>query len=128
MATTSNSLFKTITVWVLRVLLALLFLAAAFFKLSGQPMMVAEFQTIGLGQWFRYLTGTLEVIGALTLLVPRVSVFGGLLLLFVDAGAFVTQAFVLHGDIIHTIVIGLLIALVVFLQKDKLMALVGRPV
>ena len=120
MATTSPSLLKTITVWVLRVLLALLFLAAAFFKLSSQPMMVTEFQTIGLGQGFRYVTGTLEVIGALTLLVPRVSVFGGLLLLCVDAGAFVTQAFVLHGDIIHTIVIGLLIALVVFLQKDKL--------
>jgi hypothetical protein len=42
-------------------------------KLSGQDMMVQEFDVIGLGQWLRYLTGILELAGAITLLrvLPR---------------------------------------------------------
>jgi hypothetical protein len=36
------------------------------------------FDKIGLGQWFRYVTGSLEVVGALLLLVPRTSAIGGL--------------------------------------------------
>lgn len=33
--------------------------------------MVELFNEIGLGQWFRYLTGGLEVVGAVALLIPR---------------------------------------------------------
>jgi hypothetical protein len=29
-------------------------------KLAGQPQMVEIFQAIGLGQWFRYVTGVIE--------------------------------------------------------------------
>ncbi len=119
----SPSRVTTIVIWVLRVLLAALFLMAAFMKLSGQPMMVEEFGTIGLGQGFRYLTGILELIGGIAVLVPAVSVFGALLLLCVDLGAFVTQAFVLHGDVIHTIVIALLLLVLIYLQRGRLAAL-----
>jgi uncharacterized membrane protein YphA (DoxX/SURF4 family) len=64
---------KTIGLWVLRLLLAALFLFAGLMKLSGQDMMVQEFDVIGLGQWLRYLTGILELAGAITLLrvLPR---------------------------------------------------------
>ena len=44
------------------------FLATATYKLSGAPMIVAEFETIGLGQWFRYFTGLPEVLRAVALL------------------------------------------------------------
>ncbi len=124
MATTASpSRVTTIVIWVLRVLLAALFLMAAFMKLSGQPMMVEEFGTIGLGQGFRYLTGILELIGGIALLVPAVSVFGAVLLLCVDVGAFVTQAVILHGDVIHTIVIAALLLVLIYLQRDRLAAL-----
>jgi len=33
------------------------------------PMHVATFEKIGLGQWFRYLTGTVEVIGAILIMI-----------------------------------------------------------
>lgn len=36
-------------------------------KLAGAPAMVGLFDTIGIGQWFRYLTGSLEVSGRLDL-------------------------------------------------------------
>jgi putative oxidoreductase len=40
----------TIVLWILRILMAALFLFASYMKLSGNPMMVDEFNTIGLGQ------------------------------------------------------------------------------
>jgi putative oxidoreductase len=109
----------TIVLWILRILMAALFLFASYMKLSGNPMMVDEFNTIGLGQWFRHLTGALELAGGLAILVPSVSVFAALVLLAVDAGAFVTQIAVLHGDWIHTVVIGAILAAVIYLQRDR---------
>jgi uncharacterized membrane protein YphA (DoxX/SURF4 family) len=118
--TTATHRGKPIALWGLRILMAALFLFAAFMKLTGQPMMVAEFEQIGLGQWFRYFTGALELLGAVALLVPRVSAIGAVLLLLVDIGAFVAQVGVLHGDWIHTAVIGLLLGLVIYLQRETL--------
>ena len=112
----------SITVWVLRILVAALFLFASFMKLSGQAMMVQEFDTVGLGQWFRYFTGSLELLGAVVVLVPRVSAFGAIFLLLVDIGAFVAQITVLHMDWVHTIVIGLFIAALVYLQRQQLIS------
>jgi hypothetical protein len=48
-----------------------MFLMVGFFKLSGDPRLVGLFDAIGFGQWFRYVTGSLEVLGALLLLIPR---------------------------------------------------------
>ncbi len=118
----ANSSIKVIGIWVLRVLVAALFLFASVMKLSGQPMMVAEFDTVGLGQWFRYLTGALELIGGIGVLIPRFSVLSAILLLLVDIGAFVAQVAVLHMDWVHTIVIGAVIALLIYLQRDGLAA------
>ena len=110
---------KSIALWVLRVLLAALFLFAAYMKLSSNPMMVSEFETVGLGQWFRYVTGLLELGGAIALLIPKSSLYGAALLLCVDIGAFVAQIGVLHMDWVHTIVIGALLGLTIWLQSGS---------
>jgi putative oxidoreductase len=120
MPTTPTPTWKTATLWILRILVAALFLFAAYAKLSGDKMMVEEFGKVGLGQWFRYFTAAMEVTGGITLLIPRVSAFGALILLCVDAGAFVAQLAVLHGDVIHTIVIGAALAALIYLQRDQL--------
>ena len=57
-----------IAAWVLQVLLALVFLAAAGAKLASVPMMVQSFEEIGLGQGFRYVTAIVEIVGAIALL------------------------------------------------------------
>ena len=76
-----------VALWVLQVLLAAAFLMAGASKLAGAEMMVGQFETIGLGQWFRYLTGGLEVAAAVLLLVPRLSGYGALLLIPIMLGA-----------------------------------------
>ena len=72
---------------VLQGMAAVAFLAAGGAKLTGSPMMVSEFQAIGLGQWFRYLTGILEIGGAIALVLPRAAYYGAVLLVTVMTGA-----------------------------------------
>src|SRR5918995_6648623 len=66
--------WKSVALWAVKIILAIAFFSAGAAKLYGVPMMVETFQTIGLGQWFRYLTGALEVIGAILILMPVWSV------------------------------------------------------
>jgi putative oxidoreductase len=108
-----------IIVWVLRIVLAALFLFAGAMKLTGQPMMIQEFDTVGFGQWFRYFTGALEVVGAVAVLIPSCSLLGAALVLLVDIGAFFAQALFLHMDVVHTIVIGLIICVLIYLQRPR---------
>jgi putative oxidoreductase len=52
--------------------------------------------------------------------IPRFSIIGAGLLLFVDVGAFVAQITVLHMDWIHTVVVAALLVLLIPLQRKKL--------
>jgi len=49
------------------------------------------FAQIGLGQWFRYFTGALEVAGAILLLIPRTSRIAAVALACTMAGAILTH-------------------------------------
>ena len=89
----------------LRALLGLAFAAAAVMKLAGAPQMVSEFDTVGLGQWFRYVTGLIELVGALLLIRGSTVVAGASVLACVSIGAFFAQLLRLHGDVIHTVVL-----------------------
>ncbi len=104
----------------LRVLFGLAFVAAAAMKLSGQPQMVAEFETVGLGQWFRYVTGLIEIAGALLLIRPKTVTLGAGLLTCVSVGAFFAQLLVLHGDVIHAVVFAVLLAWIAYSYRGAL--------
>ena len=69
-----------------------MFLLAGGSKLLGAPAMVGLFDAIGIGQWFRYVTGLIEVGSALALLVPSFAVFGALALVATMVGAIVTAS------------------------------------
>jgi putative oxidoreductase len=86
-----------IALWVLQGLLALAFVGAASGKLLGKPEMVALFEAVGVGQWFRYVTGLMELTGALLIVVPRTKFFGAALLSMVMVGAVLTHLFILHS-------------------------------
>jgi putative oxidoreductase len=84
-----------IALWALQIGLAGMFLLAGGSKLLGDPAMVGLFDAIGIGQWFRYLTGLIEVGSALALLVPSFAVFGALALVATMVGAVVVHLFIL---------------------------------
>jgi len=91
------SLLQSIPGWILSVLLALIFLSVGAMKLMSRPAMVQEFAQVGLGQWFRYFTGLLEVAGAICMLVPKLSRWGAVVLAAVMSGAVVAHLTALHS-------------------------------
>ena len=122
----SPNRFRTIGFWALKIVVSLLFLATAGFKFSGAPDAVAEFNTIGLGQWFRYVTGLAEAAGAILLLIPVTAGFGAIVLFGVSVGAFLAQALVLHMDVIHTLVLILVTGGLAWVGRDQVLARFGR--
>lgn len=85
-----------LTTWIPRIGVALLFITIGASKFSPDSMWVRLFARIGFGQWFRYLTGVMQVGGAILLLVPRTSLLGAAILASTMIGAIVVQLFILH--------------------------------
>jgi putative oxidoreductase len=77
-------------------LVAVVFATAGGAKLIGNSGMVQEFAQIGIGQWFRYFTGILEVSGAVGILIPQFRFRAALQIAAVMAGATVANLFILH--------------------------------
>jgi uncharacterized membrane protein YphA (DoxX/SURF4 family) len=89
-------------------LLALMFAMAGFAKVGGDPALVEMFVTIGVGQWFRYVVGALEIAGAVGVPVPRLSGPAALWLVCLMVGAILTNLFVLGAS--PLLPLGLLVA------------------
>jgi len=96
--TTTRSRGLRALIWTFQILSAAMFLFSGTLKLTGAPMMVEMFSAIGLGQWFRYFTGSLEVISAVLLLVPSLAMFGALALAVTMVGAVLTHLFIIGGS------------------------------
>ena len=75
-------------------------------------MWVRLFAQIGAGQWLRYLTGTMQVVGAILLLVPRTTTIGAAMLATTLAGAIVVQVFILHTGVMALFPAALLVIVV----------------
>lgn len=121
-----NTRVQNVSLWVVQVLLAAAFLGAGYAKLSGAPEMVQNFELLGFGQWFRYLTGGIEVASALLLLVPRLAGIGALLLVGTMTGAVATHLFALGGSPVPALVLGILSAIVAWGRRTQLLRLLGR--
>jgi uncharacterized membrane protein YphA (DoxX/SURF4 family) len=102
-----------------------MFLMVGFSKLSGDPQLVGLFDAIGLGQWFRYLTGSLEVLGALLLLIPRLSGLGALLLAGTMLGAVATHAFVVGGSPLPAIILLIVTGVIAWGRRQQTMNLLA---
>jgi uncharacterized membrane protein YphA (DoxX/SURF4 family) len=86
------------SLWALQIVTAAMFLAAGISKLTGVDAMVQAFASIGVGQWFRYVTGTIEVVSAALLLIPSVASYGAAALAATMIGAVITHLFVIGGS------------------------------
>ncbi|AHY48141.1 DoxX-like family (plasmid) [Rubrobacter radiotolerans] len=87
-----------VVLWILQILLAITFVMAGLAKVFSDQAMVEMFATIGIGQWFRYLVGVLELAGAVGVLIPRLSGLAAIGLLCLMVGAILTNLFVLGAS------------------------------
>lgn len=104
-----------VVLWGLQALLAALFAFAGVNKLLGlQQEMIDQFARIGAGVWFRYFVGAVELVGAIGLMIPRVSGLAALGLAGVMAGAVLAHLFVLPPVAVALVpaTLGLLLGLI----------------
>jgi len=83
-----------VTNWALRVSVALAFVLTGTDKFTDA--WIKPFEVIGIGQWFRYFTGCMEIVGGLLFLLPAATTVGAAMLIVTMLGAMATQAFVFH--------------------------------
>ncbi len=122
-ASSSTGKMLNVVLWVLQIGAAGMFLMVGFLKLSGNAQMVGLFEGIGVGQWFRYLTGILEVAGAILLLLPRTSGLGALMLAGVMVGAVVTHLFIVGGSPLGAIILLVVTGVVAWGRRQRTMNL-----
>ena len=108
---------RLITLWILSSLVALTFLAAGGSKLAGTAVMIEMFDKVGLGQWFRYFTGLLEVAGAIGLLMSRYAFYAAVLLAIVMVGAIIAHVAVLGGSPAPAVALLVLSGIIAYLRK-----------
>ena len=111
----------------LRALLTLVFVAAGGAKLAGVEAMVEGFDTIGFGQWFRYVTGTIEIAGAALLWWPNRQVIGASILGSTMVGATFANLLAMGASPVPAIVLGLMCTAVLYLHREQISAIFGRP-
>jgi putative oxidoreductase len=112
--------------WILQIAGAAMFFMAGIPKLIGDEQMAQVFETIGLGQWFRYATGLIEIVSAILLLTPGLAGLGAIILVPTMIGAILTHFFIIGGS--PAIPAGLLIAMAIVAwgRRKETRRLIGR--
>ena len=115
-----------VALWLTQIALAGMFLFTGGLKLTGAPELVALFDAIGIGQWFRYVTGSIEVVSAVALLVPASAAFGALLLIPTMVGAVVTHLFIVGGSAVPATVLLIGSLAIAWARRDQLASVLSR--
>ena len=106
--------------WAFQILAATQFFLTGLDKLSDAPVMVQLFAAVGFGQWFRYVTGIIEVVSAVLLLVPRVAAIGAALLAMTMIGGLVAHYTVLPFPAVKPIILLLMMSIVFWVRRPDL--------
>lgn len=108
----------------IKAVLTFAFLAAGLSKLAGVEMMVGTFDAIGIGQWFRYVTGAIEVAAAVLLWIPALTGLAAGLLTATMVGAVLAHFFILGPSAVPALALGALSAFIAW-QNRKDIPVVG---
>ena len=117
----STGKIVNVVLWGLQIAAAGMFLMVGFLKLSGNAQLVELFDAIGLGQWFRYLTGSLEVAGGFLVLIPRTSRLAALMLAGVMVGAVVTHVFIVGGSPLGATILWVVTGVIAWGRRQRTM-------
>ena len=78
---------KTIFIWALRILAAIILLQTLYFKFTAHPQSVKLFTILGMEPWGRIGTGICELVASILILIPRTTLLGAIMGLGLMAGA-----------------------------------------
>jgi len=116
----------------LRIVAAAILLQTLFFKFTGAPESKFIFGTLGVEPLGRILSGVVELVASVLLLVPATQIFGALIALGVMVGAIFSHIFVLgivvqnDGGLLFTLanVVFVSSILILVLQPERIKKLI----
>jgi putative oxidoreductase len=123
--TAPTARWKTIGFRVVTIALGLWLLLAAALKFAGIEQMVQLFDAIGIGQWFRIVTGLCELVSGFLLLFPATIGVGALLGFGIMVGATIINIFILHVDFIHSSIPAIIFAIIAWTRRGQLLRTAG---
>jgi uncharacterized membrane protein YphA (DoxX/SURF4 family) len=120
-------IIRTIGIWILRLVPAIILLQTLYFKFTAQPESVQLFTRIGMEPYGRIGTGVLELVAAILILIPRYTGYGAILGLVMMTGALyfhLTKIGIFFGGdallFIYAVVTFVCCALLIFIYKSRL--------
>ena len=105
--------------WALQIVIGLYFVAVAGANFIGIPPMIEQFDKIGVGQWFRYVTATCQLLGGIALLMPKFSFYGAVLLSCIMIGAIIVRMAILGSNPVFAIALLLTNLLIAWNRRNK---------
>ncbi len=123
-----------VLLWILRIIPALIMLQTLFFKFSASAESVYIFTTLGVEPWGRILSGMMELIAGILLLIPGKTVYGAIIGAGVMAGAIMSHLTILGievmGDggqlLIYALITFVCCAILVFINREQLFSLLKK--
>lgn len=127
LGTTKTRSKANVGMWTLQVLVAAVFIGSGLAKVFGETQTVESFNDIGFGDWFRYLIGALELLGAAALLIPRLCGLAGLAFVGLMVGAIVfSLAFFEPATVVTPAVVLVPVAVIAWARRDRTARLFQR--
>ncbi len=123
---TETSKLLNAALWLVQIGTAVMLLMSGYNKIAGNEQMVGLFNVIGIGHWFRYFTGLLEVGGSVLLFIPALSGVGGVILAGVMVGAVATHLFIIGGSPATAITLLVASAFIAWGRKEKTLSLIRK--
>lgn len=108
--------------WTLQIIVAIAFFVPGLSKLI---FYVDIFDDIGWGDWFQYVTGIVQILGATALLIPRLSGLAALALVGFVLSALGFHATYLDFTPIPIIILGILSAVIAWGRRNTIVRLFG---
>ncbi|MBK6643703.1 MAG: DoxX family protein [Bacteroidetes bacterium] len=123
-----------VLLWILRIIPALIMLQTLFFKFSASAESVYIFTTLGIEPWGRILSGLMELIAGILLLIPGKTLYGAILGAGVMAGAIMSHLKILGIEVmgdggqlfIYALITFVCCALLVYINRVQLFSLLKK--
>ena len=120
--------------WVLRIIPALIMLQTLFFKFSASAESVYIFSTLGVEPWGRILSGVMELIAGILLLIPGKTVYGAIIGMGIMAGAIMAHLTMLGIEVmgdggqlfIYALITFVCCLILVFINRNQLLSLLNK--
>lgn len=111
--------FINILKWALVLILALLFISSGYPKIIPGESMIERFSNWGYSKAFAQMIGAIESLGGVLLVVPRVSFYASLVLLFIMLGAIYTHISTGIGSPWFAVITAVLLMLTAYFLKRE---------